>query len=98
APPPDAEARGLILKAAAKTVPLAPDVDLVEIGRRTEGYSAADCAALIREAALTAMRESMSATTVTLAHVDAALTVVRPSLDPAQVAALAAYAENRASR
>lgn len=98
APPPDAEARGLILKAAAKTVPLAPDVDLVEIGRRTEGYSAADCAALIREAALTAMRESMSATTVTLAHVDAALTVVRPSFDPAQVAALAAYAENRASR
>ncbi len=98
APPPDAEARGLILKAAAKTVPLAPDVDLVEVGRRTDGYSAADCAALIREAALTAMRESMSATTVTLAHVDAALAVVRPSLDPAQVAALAAYAENRASR
>ena len=98
APPPDAEARGLILKAAAKTVPLAPDVDLVEVGHRTEGYSAADCAALIREAALTAMRESMSATTVTLAHVDAALSVVRPSLDPAQVAALAAYAEDRASR
>lgn len=98
APPPDADARGLILKAAAKTVPLAPDVDLVEVGRRTDGYSAADCAALIREAALTAMRESMSATTVTLAHVDAALAVVRPSLDPAQVAALAAYAENRASR
>ena len=98
APPPDAEARGLILKAAAKTVPLAPDVDLADVGRRTEGYSAADCAALIREAALTAMRESMSATTVTLAHVQAALSVVRPSLDPSQVAALAAYAENRASR
>lgn len=98
APPPDADARGLILKAAAKTVPLAPDVDLVEVGRRTDGYSAADCAALIREAALTAMRESMSATTVTLAHVEAALAVVRPSLDPAQVAALAAYAERRAGR
>ena len=98
APPPDAEARGLILKAAAKTVPLAEDVDLVEVGRRTDGYSAADCAALIREAALTAMRESMSATTVTLAHVEAALAVVRPSLDPAQVAALATYAERRASR
>lgn len=98
APPPDAEARGLILQAAAKTVPLAEDVDLSDVGRRTEGFSAADCAALIREAALTAMRESMSATTVTLAHVEAALSVVRPSLDPAQVAALAAYAERRAGR
>ena len=98
APPPDAEARGLILKAAAKGVPFADDVDLAEVGRRTDGYSAADCAALVREAALTAMRESMSATTVTAAHVEAALAVVRPSLDPAQVAALAAYAERRAAR
>ena len=98
APPPDAEARGLILKAAAKGVPLAEDVDLVEVGRRTDGYSAADCAALIREAALTAMRESMSATTVTSAHLEAALAAVRPSLDPAQVAALEQYAERRAAR
>ena len=98
APPPDAEARALILTAAAKTVPLAPDVDLVEVGQRTDGYSAADCAALIREAALTAMRESMSATSVTAAHVEAALAAVRPSLDPAQVAALAGYAERRAAR
>ncbi len=35
-----------------------PPVDLEELGRRTEGFSAADCAALIREAALAAMRES----------------------------------------
>ena len=98
APPPDAEARGQILRAAAKAVPLAGDVDLAELGRRTDGYSAADCAALVREAALTAMRESMAASTVTAAHVDAALAVVRPSLDPAQVAALAAYAQRRADR
>ena len=98
APPPDAEARALILKAAAKGVPLADDVDLVELGRRTDGYSGADCAALIREAALTAMRESMAASTVTAAHVDAALAAVRPSLDPAQVASLADYAARRAAR
>jgi transitional endoplasmic reticulum ATPase len=98
APPPDAEARALILAAAAKGVPLADDVDLPALGRRTERFSAADCAALIREAALAAMRESMSATTVTAAHVEAALAVVRPSLDPAQVAALASYAERRAAR
>ena len=97
-PPPDAEARGLVLAAAAKAVPLADDVDLAALGARTEGFSAADCAALVREAALTAMRESMSATTVTAAHVEAALAAVRPSLDPAQVADLAGYAERRAAR
>jgi transitional endoplasmic reticulum ATPase len=95
APPPDAEARALILRASARSVPLADDVDLDELGRRTEGYSAADCAALVREAALTAMRESLEAVRVTAAHVEAALDRVRPSLDPAQVAALAAYAARR---
>ncbi|CAA9363500.1 MAG: Cell division protein FtsH [uncultured Frankineae bacterium] len=98
APPPDAEARAAILRAAASGVPLADDVDLVELGRRTERFSGADCTALVREAALTAMRESMQATTVTAAHLEQALTTVRPSLDPAQVADLAAYAERRAAR
>jgi transitional endoplasmic reticulum ATPase len=95
APPPDVEARALILRASAKSVPLADDVDLSGLAERTDGYSAADCAALVREAALTAMRESMQAATVTAAHLEAALAAVRPSLDPAQVAALAAYAERR---
>ncbi|MCW2600998.1 MAG: Transitional endoplasmic reticulum ATPase [Frankiales bacterium] len=45
----------------------------LERGKQTEGFSAADCAALVREAALTAMRESMTATTVSAAHVAAAL-------------------------
>ena len=96
-PPPDAAARAAILASAAKDVPLT-GVDLDDLGGRTEGFSAADCAALVREAALAAMRESMQAASVTAAHVEAALGVVRPSLDPAQVAALEAYAERRAAR
>ena len=63
-----------------------------DVGRRTEGFSAADCAALVREAALCAMRESMTASTVTAAHLEKALATVTPSLDPAQVASLAAFA------
>ena len=94
-PPPDAAARTAILTACVKNVPLDPSVNLTSLGTRTEGFSAADCAALIREAALTAMRESMQAVTVTSAHVEAALAVVRPSLDPAQVASLAAFAAGR---
>jgi transitional endoplasmic reticulum ATPase len=94
-PPPDADARAQILAAAAKSVPMDAAVDLVALGRRTEGFSAADCAALVREAALTAMRESMSAATITAAHVDKALAVVHASLDPAQVAALQSFANRR---
>ncbi|TNC28096.1 AAA family ATPase [Amycolatopsis alkalitolerans] len=94
-PPPDAEARAEILRATAKNTPLASDVDLTGIAAALEGYSAADCAALIREAALTAMRESLDASEVTAAHLSTARSVVRPSLDPVQLASLAAYAAHR---
>ncbi|GAA1199432.1 AAA family ATPase [Prauserella alba] len=94
-PPPTAEARADILRSAAKNTPLADDVDLTELAAALERYSAADCAALIREAALTAMRESLEATEVTAAHLDKARTVVRPSLDPQQLADLEEYARNR---
>ncbi|MBQ1018180.1 AAA family ATPase [Micromonospora sp. D93] len=94
-PPPDGPARAEILRASSRQVPLAPDVDLSALGDELTGFSAADCAALVREAALAAMRESLAAATVTAEHVSTARARVRPSLDPAQVAALAAYAANR---
>jgi SpoVK/Ycf46/Vps4 family AAA+-type ATPase len=95
-PPPDAAARAEILRAAARGVPLASDVDLDALAGSLDGFSAADCAALIREAALAAMRESLEAAQVTAAHVATARKRVRPSLDPVQVALLAAYAEQHA--
>ncbi|MFG2163543.1 AAA family ATPase [Micromonospora chersina] len=94
-PPPDGPARGEILRAAARNVPLAPDVDLTALGAELDGFSAADCAALIREAALAAMRESLAASTVTAAHVETARTRVNPSLDPVQLAHLETYAATR---
>ncbi|MCO1613796.1 MULTISPECIES: AAA family ATPase [Micromonospora] len=94
-PPPDGPARAEILRASARDVPLAPDVDLDALGAELDGFSAADCAALIREAALAAMRESLEASTVTAAHVEAARTRVRPSLDPVQLAHLESYATGR---
>ncbi|MGH3786777.1 MAG: AAA family ATPase [Pseudonocardiaceae bacterium] len=94
-PPPDAQARAAILRATARNTPLAADVDLDALADELEGYSAADCAALIREAALTAMRESLEATEVTAAHLDTARRAVRPSLDSLQLAALAAFATSR---
>ncbi len=97
-PPPDAGGRAEILRASAKTVPLAPEVDLAALAGELDGFSAADCAALIREAALAAMRESLDAAQVTADNLAAAKDRVRPSLDPAQVAWLATYAEKQAAR
>lgn len=91
--PPDAAARREILRTAGKSIPLSADVDLDELAGGLDGYSAADCVALLREAALTAMRRSIDATDVTAADLAAARENVRPSLDPAQVASLRAFAE-----
>ncbi|WP_336670968.1 AAA family ATPase [Tsukamurella sp. USMM236] len=96
-PPPDAEARAEILKTSSRSIPLADDVDLPALAEQLDGYSAADCSALLREAALTAMRRDMDAATVTAADVEAARLAVRPSLDPVQVADLQAYADRRAT-
>ncbi|HLU28519.1 MAG TPA: AAA family ATPase [Glycomyces sp.] len=94
-PPPDAGGRADILRANAKNVPFADDVDLDEIADELWLYSAADCAALVREAALTAMRESLEASVVTAAHVEQAIERVRPSLDPKQLEYLENYANER---
>jgi transitional endoplasmic reticulum ATPase len=91
--PPDAAARGEILRTAGKSIPLSADVDLDEVAAGLDGYSAADCVALLREAALTAMRRSIDAADVTAADLAAARKAVRPSLDPVQVESLRAFAK-----
>jgi len=93
--PPDAEARREILRTAGKSIPLSDDVDLDALAGEIEGYSAADCVALLREAALTAMRRSIDAADVTAADVAKAREAVRPSLDPAQVESLRAFSAAR---
>lgn len=93
--PPDAEARREILRTAAKSVPLSAEVDLSALAAELDGYSAADCVALLREAALTAMRRSIDAADVTAADVMAARQNVRPSLDREQVQSLRAFAAER---
>ncbi|OBK32854.1 ATPase [Mycobacterium sp. 1245111.1] len=92
--PPDAHARADILRAAGKSIPL-HDVDLDALAADLDGYSAADCVALLREAALTAMRRSVDAAEITAADVAAARENVHPSLDSAQLANLRAFAAER---
>ncbi len=95
-PPPDAAARAEILRTASRPVPLAAGVDLSALAADLDGYSAADCSALLREAALAAMRRDVDTADVTAADVAAARKAVRPSLDPLQVESLRTYADQRA--
>ena len=92
--PPDAQARVDILRTAGKSIPLR-GVDLDALAADLDGYSAADCVALLREAALTAMRRSVDAAEITADDVAAARENVHPSLDPAQLASLRAFATER---
>ncbi|ABD53896.1 membrane protease FtsH catalytic subunit [Jannaschia sp. CCS1] len=55
-PNPDIKGRERILGVHARKVPLGPDVDLRIIARGTPGFSGADLANLVNEAALTAAR------------------------------------------
>lgn len=91
--PPDAAARREILRTAGRSIPLSADVDLDEVAAGLDGYSAADCVALLREAALTAMRRSIDAADVTAADLAAARETVRPSLDPLQIESLRGFAK-----
>jgi len=92
--PPDSHARADILRTAGKSIPLR-DVDLEALAADLDGYSAADCVALLREAALTAMRRTVDAAEITAADVAAARENVRPSLDRAQLANLRGFAAER---
>ena len=59
---PDASARADCLRiAAGSRVPLAPDVDFAAIANAVPGFSGAECANLVNEAALTAVRRNAAA-------------------------------------
>jgi cell division protease FtsH len=58
-PTPDRRGRQLILRVHVKGKPLARDVDLDAVARRTPGMSGADLAALVNEAALEAVRRRL---------------------------------------
>jgi len=86
-PPPDYKARLEIFKVHTRRMPLADDVSLEELARATEGYTGADIAAVCREAAITALRETGKPTKVSMRHFKAAMSKVPPSLTQADIKA-----------
>jgi transitional endoplasmic reticulum ATPase len=93
-PVPDEEARRAIFDVHTRHKPLADDVDLDALARKTEGYVGADIEAVAREAAMTASREfihsvskeevgeSVGNVRITMAHFEDALGEVTPSVTP----------------
>jgi cell division protease FtsH len=61
---PDVRGREEILKVHVRRIPLAPDVDLAVVARSTPGFSGADLANLVNEAALHAARRNRKAVTM----------------------------------
>ncbi len=61
---PDIEGRLAILKVHARGKPLAPDADLEVLARRTPGFTGADLANLVNEAALLSARRGMAEITM----------------------------------
>ena len=80
-PVPDEETRLGIFKVHTKGMPL-KGVKLEEFAKKTEGYAGADIEAICREAAILALRESMSAEEITAKHFNEALKKVGPSTTP----------------
>ncbi|HLI45752.1 MAG TPA: CDC48 family AAA ATPase [Geobacterales bacterium] len=79
-PPPDFASRLQILKIHTKKMPLANDVNLEEVAKKTEGYTGADLEALCKEAGMVAIRENPSPFQVSMRHFEEALKTVGPSL------------------
>jgi hypothetical protein len=69
------------------------DFELDVVAAGLDGYSTADCVALLRQAALTAMRSSIDAADGTAADLAAARENAGPSLDPLQVQSLSEFAK-----
>ena len=81
-PEPDEKARLEIFKIYTKNMPLAEDVDLAELAKRTKHYSGADIEAVCREAAFFALRRDINASKITKEDFENALKKVPPSITP----------------
>ncbi len=79
---PDEGGRRRILSIHTGRMPLAEDVDLDQLARRTDRFTGADLEDLVRRAGLFALRGSLDATSVTMRHFDDALEETRASVTP----------------
>jgi transitional endoplasmic reticulum ATPase len=78
-PAPDETTRLEILKVHTRSMPL-KGVELDTVAKKTDGYSGADLEAVVREAALVALRLDMNVKEVSKKNFDEALKKIKPSI------------------
>ena len=69
-----------ILQIHTKNMPLAKDVNIKDLAKKTMGYTGADLEALVREAGMLALRESIDSKSVKKKHFEEAIKKVKPSV------------------
>jgi SpoVK/Ycf46/Vps4 family AAA+-type ATPase len=79
-PLPNEHDRLSILQTLSRKTPVDPEVDLEKIAQATEGYTGADLASLVREAACYCLRSNQPPFTVAQQHFASSLTKLRPSV------------------
>jgi transitional endoplasmic reticulum ATPase len=79
---PDEGGRLRILEVHTAKMPLADDVDLPSLARRTDRFTGADLEDLVRRAGLSALRESLDNAQVAMDHFEKALGDTRASVTP----------------
>jgi transitional endoplasmic reticulum ATPase len=78
---PDENGRMAIFKVHTTNMPLADDVDLEELAKRTEGFVGADIEAVCREAVMLTLRESLESERVDMKHFKEAMKKVKPKME-----------------
>jgi len=82
---PEEEGRKMILDIHTKKMPLAKNVRIREIAKKTIGYTGADLEGLVREAGMLALRESIDSKEVKKRHFDEALKKIKPSVNKSTI-------------
>jgi transitional endoplasmic reticulum ATPase len=77
---PEDEGRLSILNIHTKKMPLAKDVNLIDVAKKTIGYTGADLESVVREAGMIALRENRDSKQVKSKHFNEALRKIRPSV------------------
>jgi transitional endoplasmic reticulum ATPase len=78
---PDENGRMAIFKVHTTNMPLADDVNLEELAKRTEGFVGADIEAVCREAVMLTLRESLESENVDMKHFKEAMKKVKPKME-----------------
>ncbi|MBT96977.1 MAG: CDC48 family AAA ATPase [Candidatus Pacearchaeota archaeon] len=78
---PEEAGRLKILGIHTEKMPLTKDVNIKDIAKKTGGYTGADIEAVVREAAILSLRESIDSEEVRKKHFEEALKKVKPSVN-----------------